>query len=111
MSLVLKPLLSVTAEEKAAMSEEQLIAFAEKNAAIQSENFKSMEDYAKAEKEAQDKLKDSMLKQGEIIANLKMNPVNQIDEIKAKKLEAIKAACEEKKTSDVVNFTLSLKFI
>ena len=107
MSLVLKPLLSVTAEEKAAMSEEQLIAFAEKNAAIQSENFKSMEDYAKAEKEAQDKLKDSMLKQGEIIANLKMNPVNQIDEIKAKKLEAIKAACEEKKTSDVVNFTLS----
>ncbi len=111
MSLVLKPLLNVTAEEKTAMSEEELIAFAEKNAKIQSENFKAMEDYAKAEKEAQDKLKDSMLKQGEIIANLKMNPVNQIDEIKAAKLEAIKKACEEKKTSDVVNFTLSLKAV
>ena len=47
MSLVLKPLLNVTAEEKTAMSEEELIAFAEKNAKIQSENFKAMEDYAK----------------------------------------------------------------
>ena len=35
MGLVLKPLLSVTAEEKSAMSEEELIAFAEKNATIQ----------------------------------------------------------------------------
>lgn len=111
MTLVLKPLISVSAEEKSAMTDEQLIELSQKNDDIQASNLKAMQDHAAAEKEAHDKLKETVLKQGETIANLKLNPVNEFDELRAKKAEAFKKACEEKKMKDQVIFHIATKTV
>ena len=111
MTLTLTPLLSVSAAEKSAMSDEELIQLSEKNAEIQASNFKAMEDHAKAEQEAHAKLKETVLKQGETIANLKLNPVNELDQLFGEKKEAFKKACAEKMNKDQVIFHIATKTV
>ncbi len=105
----LKTLRTVTAEEKKAMTDEQLIALTEENTAIQTENFRIFKEYAEAEEKEKLKLKEAIQKQGEKITALKATPSSHLAEFKRENHEKLVSAIKAKAGKQKHEFKLDSK--